>query len=112
MWYKMIAQEQKPMVEILGYLEGKQKIVTVGCGGCATFYGTGGKKAVNEIAEKLTKEGKEITKIILPLGIAACEIDMSSAFLNKNRKALEACDAVLMQSCGAGVQVVCDYMDD
>ena len=32
----MIAQEQKPMEEILGYLDGKQKIVAVGCGGCAT----------------------------------------------------------------------------
>ncbi|MCW3133111.1 MAG: methylenetetrahydrofolate reductase C-terminal domain-containing protein [Methanophagales archaeon] len=108
----MIAQEQKPMEEILGYLEGKQKVVTMGCGGCATFYGTGDKKAVKEMAEKLTKEGKEVTKIILPLGISACEIDMSSAFLEKNRKAIENCDAVLVMSCGDGVQVVTEYIDN
>jgi hypothetical protein len=48
----MIAQEQKPMEEILGYLEGKQKVVVMGCGGCATFYRTGDKKAVNEMADK------------------------------------------------------------
>ncbi len=108
----MIAQEQKPMEEILGYLEGKQKIVAMGCGGCATFYYTGDKKAVNEMAEKLTKEGKEVTKIILPLGISACEIDMSAAFLEKNRKAIEDCDAVLVMSCGDGVQVVTEYIDN
>ncbi|MFZ2072028.1 MAG: methylenetetrahydrofolate reductase C-terminal domain-containing protein [Halobacteriota archaeon] len=107
----MIAQEQKPMDEILGYLNGKRLIVVMGCGGCATFYGTGDKKAVSDMAEKLTKEGKEVTKISLPLGISACEIDMSAAFLVKNRKALENCDAVLMMSCGDGVQVVTEYMD-
>jgi hypothetical protein len=32
----MIAQEQKPIAEILEYLDGKDKIVIVGCGGCAT----------------------------------------------------------------------------
>ncbi len=100
------------MDEILGYLEGKQRIVTMGCGGCATFYGTGDKKAVKEMAEKLTKEGKDVTKIFLPLGISACEIDMSSVFLEKNRKAIEGCDAVLVQSCGEGVQVVREYLDD
>jgi len=108
----MIAQEQKPMEEILGYLDGKQKVVVMGCGGCATFYHTGDKKAVNEMAEKLTTEGKEVTKISLPLGISACEIDMSSAFLEKNRKAIEACDAVLMMSCGDGVQVITEYTDE
>ena len=108
----MIAQEQKPIEEILGYLNGKRKIVVVGCGGCATFYHTGDKKAVKEMAERLRKEGKEVTEVILPLGISACEIDMSSKFLEKKRKAIEAADAVLMMSCGDGVQVVCEYIDN
>jgi len=108
----MIAQEQKPMEEILGYLDGKQKVVVMGCGGCATFYGTGDKKAVNDMAEKLTKEGKSVTKIILPLGISACEIDMSAAYLVKNRTALENSDALLIMSCGDGVQVVTEYTDE
>jgi len=59
----MIAQEQKPIEEILGYLEGKRKIILMGCGGCATFYHTGDKKAVNEMAAKLEKEGKTVAKI-------------------------------------------------
>nr|QNO54665.1 hypothetical protein MMBIEIEP_00012 [Methanosarcinales archaeon ANME-1 ERB7] len=108
----MIAQEQKHMEEILGYLEGKQKVVVMGCGGCATFYRTGDTKAVNELAENLTKEGKDVFKIPLPFSIQACEIEKSGVFLEKNRKELENRDAVLVMSCGSGVQVVADYMDE
>jgi hypothetical protein len=45
----VIAQTQKPTEEILGYLEGKEKIVLVGCGGCATIFHTGGETEVGEI---------------------------------------------------------------
>ncbi len=107
----MIAQEQKPIEEILDYLKGKQKVVAMGCGGCATFYHTGDKKAVKEMAERLRKEGKEVTEIILPLGVSACEIDMSSKFLEKKRKAIENADALLMMSCGDGVQVIAEYIE-
>jgi len=34
----MIGQVQKPLEEILEYLEGKKKIVIIGCGGCATVF--------------------------------------------------------------------------
>jgi hypothetical protein len=108
----MIAQEQKPMEEILGYLEGKQKVVVMGCGGCATFYHTGDKKAVNEMAEKLTKEGKDVFKIVLPFSFQACDIDKSGIWLEKNRKEIENRDAVLLMSCGDGVQIVADYIDE
>ena len=94
----MIAQEQKPMEEILGYLDGKQKVVVMGCGGCATFYHTGDKKAVNAMTEKLTKEGKDVHPIVLPFSFQACDIE--------NR------DAVLLMSCGDGVQVVTEYTDE
>lgn len=108
----MIAQEQKPMEEILGYLEGKSNIVVVGCGGCATFYHTGDKKAVNEMADKLKKEGKSVTTIIMALGMQACDTEKSGWYLDKSRREVENCDAVLMMSCGDGVQVVTEYTDD
>jgi len=48
------------MEEILEYLEGKEKIVLIGCGGCATVFHTGGEPEVKETAEKLTEEGKKV----------------------------------------------------
>ena len=108
----MIAQEQKPMEEILGYLDGKKNVVIVGCGGCATFYHTGDKKAVNEMAEKLENEGKAVTKISMPLGMSACENEKLSIFLKGKQKDVENCDAILMMSCGDGVQVATEYVDE
>lgn len=108
----MIAQEQKPIEEILGYLEGKKNIVILGCGGCATFYHTGDKKAVDEMTAKLEKEGKSVTKIPMPFSMQVCDTEKSAVFLNKKRKALEDCDAVLVMSCGDGVQVATEYIDE
>jgi len=107
----MIAQEQKPIEEILGYLEGKNDVVIMGCGGCATFYHTGDKKAVDEMAAKLEKEGKKVTKITMPFSMQVCDTEKSAVFLNKKKKALEDCDAVLVMSCGDGVQVATEYID-
>ncbi|NQE45657.1 hypothetical protein C5S31_06530 [ANME-1 cluster archaeon GoMg2] len=108
----MIAQEQKPMEEILGFLNGKKNIVVVGCGGCATFYHTGDKKAVDDMAGKLEKEGKAVTKISMPLGMSACENEKLSIFLKKKQKEVENCDAILMMSCGDGVQVATEYTEE
>jgi len=109
----MNAQVPKPFEEIVGYLEGKKKIVLMGCGGCATVFHTGGIKDVNEMAEKLTRQGKEITaKIGLPFAVFACYLPMSSMFLKEHRKEIEECDAILMQSCGDGAQAVRGYLEE
>ena len=52
----MIGQEQKPIEEILEYLDGKEKIVLVGCGGCATVFHTGGEPEVKEMADTLSSQ--------------------------------------------------------
>jgi hypothetical protein len=109
----MNAQVQKPFEEILGYLEGKKRIFLMGCGGCATIFHTGGIKEVGEMAERLTKQGKEIVgKIELPLAVFTCYLPMSSMFLKEHRSEIEECDAILMQSCGDGAQAVRGYLEE
>ena len=109
----MNAQEQKPFEEILEYLEGKKRIVLMGCGGCATIFHTGGVKEVNEMAERLEREGKEIVgKIALPFGVFACYLPMSSMFLREHKEEIEQCDAMLMQCCGDGAQAVRGYLEE
>ena len=56
----MIGQTQKPIDEILEYLEGKEKVVLVGCGGCATVFHIGGQAEVKEMAKELPKVGKRV----------------------------------------------------
>jgi len=109
----MNAQVQKPFEEILRYLEGEKKIVLMGCGGCATVFHTGGVKEVDEMAEKLAKEGKEVIgKIGLPFAVFACYLPMSAMFLKEHKGEIEECDAMLMQSCGDGLQAVRGYLEE
>jgi len=109
----MNAQTPKPFEEVLGYLRGKKRIVLMGCGGCATIFHTGGPKDIDEMAERLAKEGKEVIgRIKLPFAVFACYLPMSSMFLKEHRGEIEKCDAILMQSCGDGLQAVRGYLEE
>ncbi len=103
----MIGQVQKPIEEILEYLDGKHKIVLVGCGGCATVFHTGGEQEVTEMADTLSRHGKNVVAAIAPpFGEFTCYAPWSSQRLGNYRREIDECDAILMMSCGDGLQVV------
>jgi len=107
----MIGQVQKPIEEILEYLEGKRRIVIVGCGGCATVFHTGGEKEVKKMADTLSKEGKEILAAVAPpFGEFTCYAPWSKKRLSGHRKEIEECDAILMLTCGDGLQTVREFI--
>lgn len=109
----MNLQEPKPFEEILGYLEGKKKIVLSGCGGCATIFHTGGIDDLDRMETKLEEEGKDVIgKIGMPFGIFACYLPMSSMFYDEHRSLLEDADAVLSMSCGDGLQAMREYLEE
>jgi hypothetical protein len=107
----MIGQTQKPIDEILEYLEGKNEIVIVGCGGCATVFHTGGEPEVKEMAKGLTAKGKEVLAAVAPpFGEFTCYAPWSKNRLNQFKKEIKECDAILMLSCGDGLQVVREFI--
>ncbi len=109
----MMGQKQKPLDEILSYLEGMKKVVLMGCGGCATIFHTGDPEAVDKMAEELSKHGKEIVaKIKLPFAVFCCYLPMSSQFLKMHEKELREADVILMMACGDGTQAVRSYLDN
>jgi ferredoxin len=109
----MIGSHWKPREEILGYLDGRNKVVVMGCGGCATIFQTGGEPQVSEMAQILSDHGKTILATIAPsLGEFTCYVPMSKPYLEKHLKQLQDCDAVLMMSCGDGLQVVRKVMEN
>ena len=107
----MMGQIRKPIEEILSYLDGKKKIVIMGCGGCATIFHTGGIKQVKEMGEILRKEGKEVVEIGLPFAVFCCYLPMSSMMIERHIEDFKNCDAVLMMSCGDGLQTVRRYLE-
>jgi len=107
----MIAQQPKPLEEILEYLAGKDKVVLYGCGGCATVLHTGGEPEVKAMERTLTAHGKDVLAAIAPpFGEFTCYLPWSKARLAQYRKEVEECDALLMMACGDGLQTVWDHI--
>ena len=105
----MIITEQKEFDEILRSLEGHERVFLMGCGICATTWGTGGEKQVIEMAERLTEAGKECTGWIVTEE-STCDNRTTRRLLKRN-EAVKLADAVLVLACGAGVQTVGSLLD-
>jgi hypothetical protein len=100
----MILSEQKPFEEILGYLERDKSVFILGCNGCAQSSGSGGPKQVEEMKKKLTEAGKKVTgtKVIDFL----CGKALVKSGLRGRVDQVAAANAVLVLTCGIGVQAV------
>ena len=57
----MLISEQKPMEQILGYLDGEGRVFVLGCNGCAQASQTGGPEEVREMTKRLEVAGKTVT---------------------------------------------------
>lgn len=104
----MIITKQKELKEILKYLEGEKKIFLIGCGECSTTCKTGGEEDAKKIKELLEKEGKVVTGYCVPE--APCVAAKVKLELAKNRKLIEASDAILVLACGLGIQSVAENL--
>ncbi len=100
----MIVTEQKKQEQILEMLKDAKSVFLVGCGTCATSTNTGGEKQVNEMAEFLKINGKEITGTTVVE--STCDSRLCKKSLNGFKPDLDKADAFLVMSCGAGVQTI------
>lgn len=104
----MIITRQKELKEILKYLEGEKNIFLIGCGECSTTCKTGGEEDIKKIKGLLEKEGKVVTGYSVPE--APCVAAKVKMELAKNRKVIEASDAILVLACGLGIQSVAENL--
>ncbi len=100
----MILSEQKPFDEIVAYLEKDKSVFIMGCKGCAQSSDSGGPKQVEEMKKKLTEAGKKVT------GTKTVDFLCGKALIKSELKGkidqVAAADAVLVLTCGIGVQAV------
>jgi hypothetical protein len=100
----MIFSEPKPFDEIITYLEKDKSVFVVGCEGCAQSSGSGGPVQVEEMKKKLADAGKKVT------GGKAVDFLCNKALVKSELKGrldqLKEADAVLVLTCGIGVQCV------
>ncbi len=100
----MIYSEQKPFEEITTYLQKDRSVFILGCNGCAQSSGSGGPVQVEEMKNKLTAAGKNVTgtKVVDFL----CSKALVKSALRGRIEQLKAADAVLVLTCGIGIQCV------
>jgi hypothetical protein len=95
----MIVTEIKPYGIIKGMLKKWKKIGIVSCNSCARVCETGGQKVMDELAERLRKDGYDVVDTALvPL---ACNLDLVK------RPKLDA-DILVILACDCGVNTIQD----
>ncbi len=100
----MILSKQKPLEEILGYLEGENSVFLVGCKGCAEASGTGGPEAVAEMKERLEEAGKKVTGTTVIDFL--CDKALIRSRLKPKIEEIKTADSLLVLTCGIGIQAV------
>ncbi len=100
----MNATEPKPIEEVLESLVGASSVYIVGCTGCPVGCDVGGQEWLAEMTEALTAAGKTVTGgCLLEL---LCNKALVGIKLGRFAEQVLAADAVLVGSCGVGVQAV------
>ena len=100
----MIVTQRKPLEEILNTLKDQNKVFLVGCGECSTTCHTGGAKEGLEMKQFLEAQGKKVTGWVIPN--APCIAAQTKTAFAQNMPALKDTQAILVMSCGLGVQSV------
>lgn len=98
----MTISEPKPLEEVLGYLQGQDKVFLVGCSDCATVVQVGGEEQLKEMAKKLEENGKRVTGMMI--GEPGCHLLGLRKQFREHRAEIAAADALLILSCGTGAQ--------
>jgi ferredoxin len=103
----MIIAEQKPLAEIKEMLNGRQKVLVVGCGTCVTVCFAGGEKEVGilssalRMATRLDGNGIDFDEVTVQ---RQCEWEYIDPLAGR----LENYDVILSLGCGIGVQTLAE----
>ncbi len=98
----MNATERKPIEEIIQSLEGAETVFILGCKGCPIGCDTGGQPWVDELTGALEGAGKSVSGEALVDMI--CNKAVVGIKLGRAVLQLKQADAILVGSCGVGVQ--------
>jgi len=105
----MLISEQKPLEEILSYLEGDKSVFLIGCKGCAEGWGSGGEKQVAEMKNTLQERGKAVSgSVVVDM---LCDSALTKLELRAYKKEIAVADSILVLTDGAGVQTVAELVN-
>ena len=100
----MLITETKPIEEIMGFLGSDTKIFILSCGGCPDTCKTGGEEGMKQMKQLLQEQGKTVVGEIMVDMV--CNKTLDWVKLSRVMEKVDAADAILVLSCGVGVQAV------
>jgi len=103
----VVKSKRKPVEEIKNSIADYNKILTVGCGGCASVCLAGGQREVNELNAELKvffKADKQEKK----MGSYTVERQCNNQFLIELDEKVKEYDCIVSMACGAGVQLMAE----
>lgn len=103
----MIVVEQKPLEEILSYLDDYNKIAIAACGTCVTVCMAGGEKEALELSSVLKLKRLEENRP-LEIEVVTPKRQCDSEFLEDLILELKEYEAILSLACGAGIQFLAE----
>ena len=103
----MIVAEQKPLEAIKRMLDGRRKVLAVGCGTCVTVCFAGGAKEVGILASALRMSSR-LDGEALAVDEATVQRQCEREYIDTIGDDIERYDAVLSLGCGVGVQTLAE----
>lgn len=105
----MIASKPKPIEQIVTYLEGQDDVVLVACTGCPEGCESGDPENLEQFRQGLGDADKNVLATI-PVDFL-CNKALIARRLMSHIDTLNKADALLVSSCGIGVQAVAATVD-
>ncbi len=106
----MIISKSKEKKDVINMLDGVQSVFLIGCSECASLCGTGSPEALAEMKQSLEDIGKKVTGTFVAK--TGCQVLGTKVELKGNKEEVEAADAILVMSCGAGTQSMVEVFKD
>jgi hypothetical protein len=100
----MIITKRKDQKDIEDMTKPFKNLFIVGCGTCSTSCQTGGEEQVAEMAKQLGEKVIGTAMVEEP-----CDLRIDRRDLKPHRETIKEADAILVMSCGSGVQTVGDF---
>jgi len=109
----MIVLEQKPLDQILEYINDVGSLLVVGCDGCSGIYQVGGEKQAKTMKKLLEMgmkiKGKKAIKIEATTVLRQCDLRITATTIRPLTKEF---DTFLSLACGIGVQTIAKAFPD
>jgi Fe-S-cluster-containing hydrogenase component 2 len=107
----MIVADRKPLSEVWAMVSGFQRVLVLGCAGCAAACRVGGAGQVTDLSRELRRRAESCGRTI-EFAEKTVRRQCETRYLEPVQQQLQQADAVLSMACGVGVNTLAENYPD